>query len=746
MRAVVQEQRGGTAGPAARRGRLWSLLWRWPPGRRAKRRSGQETEALYRISSAICATLDLGDVLRRIVTESVQLLAAQSASVILHDDATQEAELTTTYGQGTAVHATRYPLAGSLTGWVVEHRRPLRVPQLTPQDWPAVWQLAAQFGAVPTNLSVLLVPVWVQGTVAGSLEVVWQPHHEITEHDETLLAAIAGQAAIAITNARLYEEKERAVQAAQASEQRFKTFMDHSPALAILKDAAGRYVYCNAPWERQFRRPRAEWLGRTDSELWPAETAAQIREHDQTVLVTGTSLETLERAPTPEGTIQDWWVWKFPVHDARGQVLVGGLAIDITARTRLEAAFHEEAVVAMALARVGREMVSSLDTPVLLERLCQATTKVLECDHSHTALWQAEEQGYRTVAGYGDTPEQWEARRVVTVPRTALAHLLRRLEEEEVVELETEDAAPSVLTALLRQFEITATLCIGLWRGPDLIGIQTAGYRGRRGFRPRQLRIARGIAQLASLALNNAQLLEQAERASRLKSDFLAIISHELRTPLNTVLGYTDLLLEQAFGPLTAEQCDTLQVVQRAAHEEAELITAVLDVSRLEAGGPPVEESAVDITVLMAELAGDTERLWAKPGLQWEWRLAPPLPALQTDRTKLKVVLKNLLGNAAKFTEQGRISVEVHPREGGIEFAVSDTGIGIAPEMKSEIFEPFRQGDNSATRRYGGLGLGLYIVRRMVELLGGTIRVESAVGQGSTFRVWVPSGQTTGIA
>jgi len=285
---------------------------------------------------------------------------------------------------------------------------------------------------------------------------------------------------------------------------------------------------------------------------------------------------------------------------------------------------------------------------------------------------------------------------------------------------------------------------MALRRGGKLIGVQTAAYRGRTGFSTTQQRIARGTAQLASFALNNAQLLAQAESASRLKSDFLATMSHELRTPLNIVTGYTELLLEEVFGSVPAEQADALRRVRKAAYEELELITTVMDVSRLEAGRTLVKKSEVNVVELLAELQQETaENVREKPGLSVEWQVAPGLPPLWTDRMKLKVVLKNLLGNAVKFTDEGRVRVDASARDGGIEIRVTDAGSGIEPEILPVIFDMFWQGDSSLTRHYGGVGLGLYIVKQLLELLGGTVTVESDVGKGSTFRVWVPLGGKT---
>jgi signal transduction histidine kinase len=124
--------------------------------------------------------------------------------------------------------------------------------------------------------------------------------------------------------------------------------------------------------------------------------------------------------------------------------------------------------------------------------------------------------------------------------------------------------------------------------------------------------------------------------------------------------------------------------------------------------------------------------------LDFIWKVEGELPPLHTDPGKLKVVLKNLIGNAVKFTKEGGITVEARRYSGGVEIAVSDTGIGIPPEAVESIFEPFRQADSSITHAHGGTGLGLHIVKRLLELLGGTVTVESEVGRGSTFRVWVP--------
>jgi PAS domain S-box-containing protein len=422
-----------------------------------------------------------------------------------------------------------------------------------------------------------------------------------------------------------------------------------------------------------------------------------------------------------------------------GETIIDGLVEDMTARKLAEEAREEEARVSAALARVGGEMIALLDTPAILNRLCQLTTEVLGCDSSHTFLRQAEEDVFVPMSGYGDLSEQWETLRTLAIPRSLVANLFARLEHEQAVQVVTAERTEPFVAELQRQYGVTVGLYVALYRGKTVIGCLSAGQRHQEVlFTPQQVRIAKGIAQLASLALENAMLIAQLERANRLKEEFLATISHELRTPLHIIMGYTDLLLEEVFGSLTAEQTDSLQRVDKNARQLFELISTTLDLSRLEGSQLPVEVQEIYFPDLIAEIEAETKGWREKSSLQWVWKVAPDFPPLRTDPVKIKVIVKNLLNNAVKFTEQGTISIDVHPRESGVEICVADTGIGMAQEVLPVIFEPFRQADSSTTRRYGGVGLGLYIVRRLLELLGGTVKVDSEVGLGSTFRVWVP--------
>jgi len=238
------------------------------------------------------------------------------------------------------------------------------------------------------------------------------------------------------------------------------------------------------------------------------------------------------------------------------------------------------------------------------------------------------------------------------------------------------------------------------------------------------------------------QAREQAESADRLKSDFLSVISHELRTPLVSIIGYNELLIDGIAGKLTEEQIDALKKIDTNSKKLLDLINSIIELSRLEAKSVEIKE--VSIPDVIKEVEAETKSLQEQSSLNFVLRIETDLPTLLTDPGKLKVVLKNLVSNALKFTKKGNVIVGAHRQNRGIEISVTDTGIGIAPEALQLVFEPFRQVESPLIRQHGGVGLGLYIVKRLLEILHGTIKVESEVGRGSTFRIWIPSGENIG--
>ena len=233
---------------------------------------------------------------------------------------------------------------------------------------------------------------------------------------------------------------------------------------------------------------------------------------------------------------------------------------------------------------------------------------------------------------------------------------------------------------------------------------------------------------------------QELEQASRYKSDFLANMSHELRTPLNSLLILAKLLADNDTGRLSEEQVRYAQTIQSSGNDLLTLINDILDLSKIEAGHMEIKPEALALTRLSRDLSNLFMPVAEKKSLKFLIDIGPECPShIETDGQRLEQILRNLLSNAFKFTEQGKVELSVRRApDGQIALSVADTGIGISNDKQRAVFEPFRQADGTISRKYGGTGLGLSISRELVRLLGGTLALRSVEGQGSTFTVLIP--------
>jgi signal transduction histidine kinase/putative methionine-R-sulfoxide reductase with GAF domain len=264
-------------------------------------------------------------------------------------------------------------------------------------------------------------------------------------------------------------------------------------------------------------------------------------------------------------------------------------------------------------------------------------------------------------------------------------------------------------------------------------------------FAPDVVNLVQTFAAQSALAIQNARLFREIEEkgrqleiASKHKSQFLANMSHELRTPLNAILGYTELILDSIYGEVPEKLREVMERVEKSGRHLLGLINDVLDLSKIEAGQLTLALSDYSMKEVVQTVYTAVESLAAEKRLALKISVPPDLPPGKGDERRLTQVLLNLVGNAIKFTEAGEVRVQVSVSDGAFLVSVSDTGPGISETDRGKIFEEFQQADSSTTRKKGGTGLGLSIARRIIELHGGRIWVESSLGKGSTFSFSVP--------
>jgi signal transduction histidine kinase len=401
-----------------------------------------------------------------------------------------------------------------------------------------------------------------------------------------------------------------------------------------------------------------------------------------------------------------------------------------------QARAHQEADIAAALYEAARALAPVERSSDVLEGVTRIAVASLASDWSAAFRWDAHAKAFRLAAQVGMEPVAAEEIRQLefgtefgsAVGHVAAGHVL------EITDTSVADALPP---ALMARWKMSSLLAIPMRRGSAVVGVLVAGYRTRRDtFSERQRRLQDGLAQIGAVALENVGLVTELKTANTFKTEFVSTMSHELRTPLNVILGFTEIARDTALE--SSERERALDRVEIAARELFSLIEDTLEMGRIEWGRDGVRLQQVALRPLLADLELACVRLPRNPAVAFRWKADVPTTTVLTDPRKLTAVVRNLVGNACKFTEKGQVTVWVTITEAQLVLTVSDTGIGIAPADRDVIFEMFRQGDSSDSRRFGGLGLGLHITRRFVEQLGGTIEVSSEVGRGSVFSVKLP--------
>jgi PAS domain S-box-containing protein len=493
----------------------------------------------------------------------------------------------------------------------------------------------------------------------------------------------------------------------KADEHRFRMFVENLPGLAWLKDLEGRYVYANANAAEAFGVPRAQLYGKTDDEIFPPETARQFRANDRRAVESGACVQTLETLGQRDG-VHHSVVSKFPVPGPGGAAeFVGGVAVDITEYRRSEDALRESEEKYRSLLEGANDIIYSHD---------------LEGNYLTINRAGAEVTGYTREEILGGL----NIAQVVVPEHLELA--------KEMTRRKLTDPSPTV-------YEVDINT-----RDGRRLTLEVSTRIAFRDGRPVAVEgIARDVTERKRVERVREELLEreqearrELEEASRLKDEFLATVSHELRTPLTAIFGWAHMLRSESLDAETRARA--VEIIERNARSQKQLIDDILDVSRIITGKVRINIRPVELLpVIEAAREAVQPAAAAKEiifQLEYDYREASVIG----DADRLQQVVWNLLSNAVKFTPAGgSISLRLARAGRHAEIRVRDTGEGIGPEFLPRVFERFSQADGSITREHGGLGLGLAIVRHLVELHGGSVRAESeGKGRGASFTVSLP--------
>jgi signal transduction histidine kinase len=398
-----------------------------------------------------------------------------------------------------------------------------------------------------------------------------------------------------------------------------------------------------------------------------------------------------------------------------------------------------------ALGEVSQAVNSTLDLETVLSTIVAKAVELSGTEAGAIYGYDEHMQEFRLRATHGMDQELIEVltQRQINLADPTIAAIFAHREPTQVADLREE--AVSDLNGIILLAGYRARMVAPLLRGEDIIGMLVVRRRSPGEFAKNIVDIIKTFAAQSALAIQNARLFReiedksrQLEEASQHKSQFLANMSHELRTPLNAILGYTELMADGAYGEPSEKMLGILKRLEANGRHLLGLINDVLDLSKIEAGQLELELSDYCVQDIAQTVRSTLEPLASDKKLAFKLDLAPNLPPGHGDGRRLTQVLINLVGNAIKFTDTGEVAIKAEANNGAFHVSVRDTGPGISAADQAKLFQEFQQADNAITRKKGGTGLGLAISKRIIEMHGGRIWVESEPGRGSTFTFTLP--------
>jgi PAS domain S-box-containing protein len=584
---------------------------------------------------------------------------------------------------------------------------------------------------LPDTASEVAIPLIAGDRTIGVLDIQQNTAYHFDEEEIQTLQIVANQLAVAIANAEFFQ----AVEEARSS---YALLAENATDVISRHELHGQFTYVSPAASNLLGYTSAELLEMSIFDMMHHDDLARFGFEERSLFEERDVVNIEYRIQRKD----EEYIWfettARAVRDSKGEVVdMVAVSRDVTdrviARQRQETAYE-----------LAQELSTSLDIDMLLERTVNQLADAFGLYHAHVYLLEDDALVVREGLGMaGQQLKQLGHSIPVDAARSVVARSAR---SRDPVVIDDVMADPTHLPNPLLP-RTRSELALPLNVGDDLLGVLDVQHDVEGYFTQDVIQTLAIVSNQLSVALSNANLYQQqietAERlreVDQLKSEFLATMSHELRTPLNSIIGYSELLIDELTEDLDEMSMEDLQAIHSSGHHLLAIINDILDIAKIESGRMEINRTELDVADFVQQVA-DMTRVQLRDRASVEMLIEMPddLPPILADSVRMRQMMLNLTGNAAKFTEEGHIMIRVEMDDTWMYLKVVDTGTGIPEDAQDKVFDRFSQADSSATRKAGGTGLGLTVSRQLAQLHGGDLYLEeSTPGEGSTFTLKMP--------